>query len=212
MPKHFSLVDGYLKLQLKPCQLVFLPSSPSSFFSPVFCLNLFLSYAYKFNLSVNSCLCYCLLLFMPFWYLEKGFILLLAYDANVNHMVVSVDHDRHCSPPTHHWSDRLRVLLYVVFAIPRYLGYSHFMYNCSFLPCVSCLSECVVFLGFLCFERLHGSKITTTYFFQLLLHCFYRILLERPGSDSRMSRWVIKWSLAKMIFPSQKQRVFQLLL
>lgn len=39
------------------------------------------------------------------------------------------------------------------------------MYNCSFLPCVSCLSEYAVFLGFLCFERLHGSKIITTYFY-----------------------------------------------
>lgn len=38
--------------------------------------------------------CYCLLLFMPFCYLKKSFILLLAYDVNVNRIIVSVDHKK----------------------------------------------------------------------------------------------------------------------
>lgn len=66
--------------------------------------------------------CYCLVLFMLFCYL-KSLILLVAYDVNVNCRIVSVDHNREqltLHPPSHCFSDHLRVPLYIAFAIPMF--------------------------------------------------------------------------------------------
>lgn len=151
---------GYWKCQLKPqidCPS-FLPVS--SFSLSVLCLN---------SVYLLICLCYCYLLLILFSYAEEGFALLLVHDVCVD-PILSIDTRRitqHHSPATHHCSDPWSALAHCICSTCVFIriwdaNMASRLYAIKVFSSVLCLSRCIVFLGFLHCERLHGSKINST--------------------------------------------------